>query len=772
MGCSNSKDKSKAESPNRVGPAKSTHPLVTTKINAFQKIKAIDAVKKDDPFLVQKLFMEMAPTENLGPQGSNFTCLHHAANNNSFMAMGEMISILKKTSEKYLKHYMDIEDADGITPVVYCLIKDSFETFLVLYENDAINPGYLDEKGQGLLALARKYDSRCLDLISKLLFGSQPKQAEEQDDKSSIGVIKDMIRKNKALADEREKYRNAADGDENALLGVPSDSKVYQLITNLQNTGRNFQDTDFPSKVTSITNNRSHKSFKDFADSIWKRPHEFFECDYKDIHLFDNIDPNDIAQGLLGVCYLLSSLSALAEYPSRLAPIYLNTKSNKYGVYGLKFYLRGIPTEIVVDDYFPCFEDKNLPLFARPKGKELWVLLAEKAWAKIFKTYIACEVGFMDEALECLTGAPSHRYMTQTIEVNKMWEIISNADKNKFIITGGTHGAVSEEMGLVPNHGYSIISVHEFQQCRLLKLRNPWGKFEWTGDYSDNSKLWTNEMKEKIGYSNEDDGVFCMTIEDFKKNFSFFSIGMYHDGWEYSYLEASSKHKHGEYFKFTIDKPCEAYFRIHQEDKRNKPESEKYEYSSGDIIVCKVEADGTLSNAFDQQGGVHQGIYFGARSIYPNHDCKLKLTPGEYIIRTKMRWRNEEGGDFTVSSYAPFKIELERIPPVKDYVKRMLQNVGQKLQKKQYPDHPEGCVLYGGFYSHYVFTYLENKGTTTWDFRAIFDKLENLRLGEYKRIGDNAVRVSVEPGTVEIIIAKKIDVAAPAAFNIKMLKSL
>jgi len=321
-------------------------------------------------------------------------------------------------------------------------------------------------------------------------------------------------------------------------------------------------------------------------------------------------------------------------------------------------------------------------------------------------------------------------------------------------------------MGLVPNHGYSIISAHEYKKYRILKLRNPWGKFEWKGDFGDNSKLWTKEMKEKIGYSNVDDGQFCMKIEDFKKCFSFCSIGMYHDGWQYTYLEAESKAHHGEYFKFKIDDPCEAYFRIHQDDKRNKPESENYEYSSGDLVVCRVEEDGTLYNVFDQKG-VHSGIFFGAKSIYPNRDCKVKLAkPGEYIIRAKVRWRNEDKGKFTLSAYAPAKINLERIEPVKNYLTRMLKNVGQKSELRTFPQF--NFKLYSGFYSHYVFIYLQNDGELTWDFNAKFDKMENIRLSKYARTSEDSFHVMVPPGKVEVLLAKKVDVAEKAAFNFQM----
>ena len=40
-------------------------------------------------------------------------------------------------------------------------------------------------------------------------------------------------------------------------------------------------------------------------------------------------------------------------------------------------------------------------------------------------------------------------------------------------------------------HAYTMISVFEVNQTKLLKMRNPWGSFEWKGLYSDNSNKWT-----------------------------------------------------------------------------------------------------------------------------------------------------------------------------------------------------------------------------------------------------------------------------------------
>ena len=60
--------------------------------------------------------------------------------------------------------------------------------------------------------------------------------------------------------------------------------------------------------------------------------------------------------------------------------------------------------EIVLDDYFPC--SNGIPLFSRSNGNELWVLLIEKAYAKIFGSYHKIESGLATNAMKDLTGAP------------------------------------------------------------------------------------------------------------------------------------------------------------------------------------------------------------------------------------------------------------------------------------------------------------------------------------------------------------------------------
>lgn len=46
------------------------------------------------------------------------------------------------------------------------------------------------------------------------------------------------------------------------------------------------------------------------------------------------------------------------------------------------------------------------PAFTKAKDDELWVVLLEKAWAKLYTSYKRIEAGYPEEALHDLTGAP------------------------------------------------------------------------------------------------------------------------------------------------------------------------------------------------------------------------------------------------------------------------------------------------------------------------------------------------------------------------------
>jgi len=416
---------------------------------------------------------------------------------------------------------------------------------------------------------------------------TQPQRAQNIGDDAPVKVRSFAPMK---IAPEEQQYQSEQEGHHEVVTRDQPDQNI--------DGDKLFEDPDFPATVQSLTTNTSHENYQRFKEAVWRRPPEIMNCNYDEIKVFDTIDVNDIAQGLLGDCYFLASLSGLAEEPQRVQSIIQTPVANKNGRYAVRFYLRGVPTVVTVDDRFPCYNYSQCqPLFSKPKGKELWAILIEKAWAKLFKSYSNVESGTVEEALEHLTGAPSFNFKVEKGSDDEIWARIKQADLKKYVIGASGRGGVQRSTGIVGNHAYTVISVHEVEGHRLLKLRNPWGSFEWKGDFSDSSPLWTESLKKAVRYEKAEDGIFFMTLKDFRNHYVDYSIHPYQDSWQYSYVEQKSGPKHANYYKFSVDKPCEAYFRIHQKDDRSFSGKEKLNYkpSPASFMIVKVEKDGSYN---------------------------------------------------------------------------------------------------------------------------------------------------------------------------------
>lgn len=120
--------------------------------------------------------------------------------------------------------------------------------------------------------------------------------------------------------------------------------------------------------------------------------------------LFDElIHPNDIKQGKLGDCYLLAALAALAEQPQRILNLFLIPKENPQGYYVCKILYKGKWKTIDMDEMIPAIGTS--PAFSKADNQELWVVMLEKAWAKLYASYKRIEAGYPEEGLHDLTGA-------------------------------------------------------------------------------------------------------------------------------------------------------------------------------------------------------------------------------------------------------------------------------------------------------------------------------------------------------------------------------
>jgi len=76
----------------------------------------------------------------------------------------------------------------------------------------------------------------------------------------------------------------------------------------------------------------------------------------------------------------------LAERPALIERLFITRTINELGVYRVKICKNGEWQVVTIDDLFPCYPQGE-PLFSKGLSNEIWVLILEKAYAKLHGNY-------------------------------------------------------------------------------------------------------------------------------------------------------------------------------------------------------------------------------------------------------------------------------------------------------------------------------------------------------------------------------------------------
>lgn len=156
----------------------------------------------------------------------------------------------------------------------------------------------------------------------------------------------------------------------------------------------------------------------------WARPHQVCGQNHTRTHvlwgfeeveprLFGHTAPNDLRQGSIGDCWLITAMSSIAEFPSLVQRLFKQQELAADGRYDIRLYDE--ETErwhvVTIDDRLPFMKKPGYygrMLFCKPSLEgEFWPCLLEKAFAKFLDGYWRLEGGFIGVALAALTGKPS-----------------------------------------------------------------------------------------------------------------------------------------------------------------------------------------------------------------------------------------------------------------------------------------------------------------------------------------------------------------------------
>ena len=265
---------------------------------------------------------------------------------------------------------------------------------------------------------------------------------------------------------------------------------------------------------------------------VWLRPQEIIAPTGKEAKLFvDGSEEGDVMQGILGDCWFLSAISVLATTEDLIQEMFVAVAPEK-GMYRVRFWKDGEWKYVDIDDRLPCSPDTRFLLFASCREQsEFWVPLLEKAYAKLHGSYYSLEGGSTTHGLKDMTGEATElidledQTNPMAKDPNLLWGMLLKCMEESFLLgcsismSGVAAESVSAE-GLLYKHAYGILDVQEIQGHKLIRIRNPWGKQEWTGRWSDESREWTPALMRHFDYDFGDDGTFFMCLEDFHRNFN------------------------------------------------------------------------------------------------------------------------------------------------------------------------------------------------------------------------------------------------------------
>jgi calpain-15 len=332
----------------------------------------------------------------------------------------------------------------------------------------------------------------------------------------------------------------------------------------------------------------------------------------------------------------------------------LSPLMSRVGMYKLRLCLNGYWQTVILDDYFPCYaSEAGGPVYCKNHDNELWVLLVEKAFAKHYGNYSRLRSGWCYEAMIDLTGAPfktirlSDEDVTVEIERGTLWTKLLGYDRSGYMITavtpgedifsegGERHGPEIKKgpSGLIGGHAYTVLTVAETSKGhKLMKIRNPWGRFEWLGDWSDNSPCWNDELRQELDADDVvDDGIFWMSFDDCCKYFFSINVCMtktetgvipFYELRRRTFFVFNKEMENSQLippmYSMTLNAVTKVFVSLHQQDVRQQSAPP---YVDIGVTVLKLQPDYTFAL-----------ISASGLCVERQVQAEMLLSPGHYII--------------------------------------------------------------------------------------------------------------------------------------------
>jgi hypothetical protein len=313
----------------------------------------------------------------------------------------------------------------------------------------------------------------------------------------------------------------------------------------------------------------------------------------------------------------------------------------------------------------------------------MWVPLLEKAYAKLHGSYLLLESGWTGEGFVDLTGGCNELVQLDEGKGGKfdymggIWGILSRCNKEGWLLGCSCEGGreVDSGVGILTGHAYSVIDCREVAQysLRLIRIRNPWGKKEWTGRWSDTSQEWNPYYEQLFNYKRDaNDGSFWMQLEDFQHYYSrLFVCRLYSDAVGDQYFRYmmhgqwsgrsaggcsnNSTWKDNPQFGLTVHESANICVSLTQQDVRMLNNS-RDEYHVGFGVYKSTDNSKKKTHASSAEQICKSGSFLQKREVL----CEWNFGPGQYVI-VPSTFEAGQSCKFTIVVYSSKQATLHEI---------------------------------------------------------------------------------------------------------------
>lgn len=170
-------------------------------------------------------------------------------------------------------------------------------------------------------------------------------------------------------------------------------------------TKKKFVDELFLAGFSSLVNNVKRPKYTKWREIFWVGISDLFK-DILEMPIYGRGENKSLApHSHMPHKYIYTVLESIKDRSWILKNLMENQKGNKKGVYFVKICQDGQWRYIILDEYLPCFRNKEniSSAFISVQGC-IWPLLIEKALAKCYHSYQSLELGNSIETLRDLTG--------------------------------------------------------------------------------------------------------------------------------------------------------------------------------------------------------------------------------------------------------------------------------------------------------------------------------------------------------------------------------